>query len=103
MTFLHVKEYSENELGESERIIVSKTYALRERNNPMHKREEKVLERLGRKDRKPKAREQLVLVKKKRRRAKEGTQVSKLGGVNKMTFPAMFATSLQLKLIISCM
>ena len=50
MTFLHVKEYSENELGESERIIVSKTYALRERDNPMHKREEKVLERPGRKD-----------------------------------------------------
>lgn len=38
MTFLHVKEYNENELGESERIIVSKTHALRERNSPMHKR-----------------------------------------------------------------
>lgn len=43
MTFLQVKENSENELEENERIIVSKTHTLRERNNTMHRREEKVL------------------------------------------------------------
>lgn len=66
MPFLCVTGHSENEPEDSEKIIISKAYALSERNNPLS------LGKFGNGDSEPKSRKLLLLlvVKQKRRKTK---------------------------------